>query len=107
MHPSVRRPGKRARQGSPSTQAVVSLEFPGIKLQMHYRAQNSLGEVAVKVTVEALDAREYKAGRKIFGNIRISAHAERAASIVREAALTRESERIDYEVLTLTFLIAQ
>src|SRR5207244_10028415 len=86
--------------------ASISLEVPGVKLQVHHRAEHRLGEAAVKVTVEALYARDYEARRKIFSNIGIGAHAERATTIVRQSALAGKCQRVHDEVLSQTLLIA-
>src|SRR6266550_6736281 len=73
---------------------------------MHHRAEHGLREATVKVTVEARDARDHEARGKVFSDVGISAHAERAAAVVGETALACERERIDDEVLSLTLLIA-
>src|SRR6266550_7447008 len=68
--------------------ASISLEFPSIKLKVHHGTQNCLRELAVKVTVEALHARDDEARRKVLGNVRISAHAEGAAAVVCQSTLS-------------------
>src|SRR6185503_4068150 len=72
---------------SPERTASISLEIPGIELQVHDCTDHSLRETAVKVTVEALHTRDHEARREILGDIGVGTHAESATTVVCESAL--------------------
>src|SRR6185436_1026888 len=86
--------------------ASISLEIPGVKLQVHHGAEHGLCKATVKVMVEALDARDDKARRQIFRYICVGAHAEGVASVVCQPALVAEHVGIEDEILALTLLVA-
>jgi len=73
---------------------------------MQHGAKNSLSKPPVEILVEALNARENEAGRKVLRNIGVSTEAERAPAIVRQSAFATQCQRIQNEIITMRVLVA-